>query len=278
MLNQGYALLGDEVFPLYGFAGYKNIDFGNFSTVNIFAQPITRWDYAGTASTVGGGGRYKGLNVTASLLGGGVQGAEDYYGSGLWRVYNYPNYYTTSNKAPNYAFNTSYNACMFGFDWTVGAGYMHGLWLGSPQNGFYNSNIGAWDINLQAHTQHVKLLAEFVKSTPDVNSVGKFTPTIPGAANLQTWDVGMSYAWNDFLLPHESIVNIDYSGVVGNNSFVQVTQLVLGVIHHIRNPFWVGIEYVYIDQSSNQDANRSGLFFRNHDNLEVVRIDFTASF
>ena len=277
-LNQSYLLLGDEEFPLYGFAGYKNIDFGQFSTVNIFAQPITRWDYAGTALTAGGGYRCNGFNLTLSALEGGTQGVEDYYGAGLWRVHNYPNYYTTKNQVNNFAINASYSAHAADINWTIGAGYIRGLWLGSPANFFDNSNIGAWDVNAQMQFQHVTLLAEFVESTPNNGSFGNFTPIIPGSANLKTWDIGASYTWNDFILPHESMFSADYSGVIGNNSFATVTQLVLGVRNNVCNYLWAGFEYVFEDQNSNQDAIRSGLFYRAHDTVQVIRLDATASF
>ena len=129
-INQSYVLLGDGVFPVYGFAGYKNIDFGNFSTVNIFAQPIARWDYAGIALT-------------------------------------------------------------------AGVGYVYGLRLGDPANFFDNATIGAWDLNVQLYFKHLTVLAEFVESTP---------------------------------------------------------------------------------QTSSQGAIRSGLFYRAHDSVQVIRFDLTASF
>lgn len=277
-LNQTYLLLGDGVFPLYAFVGNKNIDFGDFSTVNIFAQPVTRWDFAGTALTAGAGYRAHGFNVTFSGLNGGEQGAEDYYGAGLWRVHNYTNYYTPKKLINNFAINSSYSAKIAAMDWTVGVGYMRGLWLGDPNNFFNNTSIGAWDINAQVHVQHVTLLAEFVNSTPNTNSFGRFTPHIPGSASLQTWDVGASYASDDYLLPHESIISADCSGVVGNNAFAAVTQWVLGLQNHIYKPFWVGIEYVHEDQTSNLGAMRSGLFFRTHDRVQVLRLDVTANF
>ena len=265
-------------FVMYRVASYKNIDFGNFSTVNMFAQPITRWDYAGTALTAGVGYRSNGFNLTLSAIKGGTQGVEDYYGAGLWRVYNYPNYYTTKDRVNNFAIKTSDGARTGDIDWTIGAGYVRGLWLGNPASFFTNSTIGAWDVNAQMYVHRVTLLAEFVESTPPVSSFGNFTPIVPGGANLQTWDIGANYAWNDFIFPNESIISADYSGVVGNNSFAQVTQLVLGIQDKLNDYISAGIEYVLEDQNSSQGAFRSGLFYRAHEEVQVIRIDVTVGF
>ena len=275
-LNQTYLLFGTRGYPLYGFAGYKNIDFGNFSSVNIFAQPVTRWDYAGTALTAGAGFHHQNYNVTLSALRSGTQGAEDYYGSGLWRVHNYPNYYTAQGQ--NFALNASYSLPLDRVNWTVGAGYMRGLWLGNPGNFFHNATIGAWDLNTQFHYERLTVLAEFVKSTPQTSSFGRFTPIRSDGIYLPTWDVGASYKLTHFILPSDSTVSIDYSGVVGNTSIAHVSQWVLGLDNAVMDHLNAGLEYVLISQSSGQDAMRSGLFYRAHDKVQVIRLDLTAFF
>lgn len=105
--------------------------------------------------------------------------------------------------------NTNYSAHIAGIDWSIGAGYMRGLWLGSPMNFFNNANIGAWDINAQVHIQQLTYLAEYVDSTPNTSSFGSFKPIIPGSTNLKTWDVGVSYTWHDFILSRESVFSAD---------------------------------------------------------------------
>ncbi|MES2198885.1 MAG: hypothetical protein V4489_01785 [Chlamydiota bacterium] len=67
-------------------------------------------------------------------------------------------------------------------------------------------------------------------------------------------------------------------GVVGNSSFAQVIQTALGFSNNFMKNMSAGIEYVLIQQTSNQNAMRSGLFYRAHDNLQVVRLDPTAGF
>ena len=275
-VNQLYLLLGGEQTFLYGYAGYKNIDFGNFSSVTLFAQPITRWDYAGTAMTVGIGFLHSGFNFTGSVLRRGTQGLEDYYGAGLWRVHVYPQYYT--DQANNFALNTSYQFTMHGIDMTVGGGYIRGLWLGAPKNFFNNRTIGAWDINSQLRYKHFTLLVEYVQSTPATSSFGPFITANPHGVYLKTWDIGVSYQFNTQMLPNTTTVSADMSGVIGNSSFANVTQSVLGIRYELNKYFKTGFEYVLEVQSSDEAANRSGLFYRQHDKVQVTRLDLTASF
>ena len=275
--RQAYVLLGNGVLPVYGFVGRKDIDFGNFSTVNMFAQPLTRELFEVNGNTAGVGYNAYGFNVVASLMNGGANGNLNVNEAGFWgpglpsdgTVTGLNGLYTNNgNQLNNFALNANYGMTTNGINWNVGAGYLNGLWIGnSLYNNSSNQRIGAWDINAQAGFQGLTFLAEYVSTAQSVNYGSG------GKGRLSAWDLGSSYAFNAGVIPNQSVVSFDYSGSrQGASDSTTNNQFVVGVRNQVwpKANLWAGIEYAYDHIAG---ATSSGTLNNNN-----VRLDLTANF
>jgi len=276
--RQAYVLFGNGVLPVYGFVGRKDIDFGNFSTVNMFAQPLTREFFEVNGNTAGIGYNAYGFNVVASLMNGGANGNLNLNEAGFWgpglpstghSVSGASGLYTTNgNQLNNFALNANYGMTTNGINWNVGAGYLNGLWIGNQiYNLSSNQRIGAWDINAQAGFQGLTFLAEYVSTAQSVNYGSD------GKGRLNAWDLGTSYAFNAGVIPNQSVVSFDYSGSKqAANDAQTANQFVVGVRNQVwpKANLWAGIEYAYDHIAG---ANSTSTLNNNN-----VRLDLTANF
>jgi len=282
--QQAYILLGNGQAPVYGFVGRKDIDFGNFSTVNMFAQPLTRELFDVNGNTAGVGYQAYGFNVAASLMNGGNNGNLNNNAAGFWGVgapstgiykYGADGLYTSnSNQLNNFALNGSYGNTYNNINWSVGAGYINGLWMGnSLANGGLSATgnrVGAWDINGQVGFQGLTFLAEYVSTAQNINYTS-------GNGDVRAWDLGTNYAFNAGVIPNQSVVSFDYSGAKKTGTVAQGgqsdSQFVLGARNQIwpKANLWAGVEYAY-DHITNGVAAGQAL---NNSNL---RLDLTANF
>lgn len=221
--QQGYLLMGDlSQKPVYGFIGKKDIDFGYFGSVNMFAQPLNRELFAAVGNTVGVGYTQHGIDVVLSAMNGGDNGT---------------NLYTTNSSAiNNFAINASYGNHMKGADWRVGAGYLNGIskeFARTSGNGIASN--GAWDLNGQLAVDNFDVLAEYTAST---NKAAISTATV------KAWNIGVAY--NFPFMGRKSKVSFSYSqaqGVfTGSNDF---TQYVVGFRNEFMPNVWGGVSYAY---------------------------------
>ncbi len=278
--QQAYILLGNGQAPVYGFVGRKDIDFGNFSTVNMFAQPLTRELFDVNGNTAGVGYQAYGFNVVASLMNGGANGNLNNNAAGFWGA-GFPTdgsatsiagvnglYTSSTNQLNNFALNTSYGATTGQINWSVGAGYLNGLWIGnSAYNGANNQRIGAWDLNGQVGFQGLSFLAEYV-TTAQAVSYGA-----AGSGRMSAWDLGTNYTFNAGVIPNQSVISFDYSGAKQNQTdAVSANQFVIGARNQIwpKANLWAGIEYAYDHMTG---ATSAGTL-----NNSNVRLDLTANF
>src|SRR6185437_15794117 len=53
-IQDAYLVFGNlSAMPVYGFVGYKDIDFGSFQTVDMYNQPLTRTYFQAQGDTAG---------------------------------------------------------------------------------------------------------------------------------------------------------------------------------------------------------------------------------
>lgn len=280
--QQAYALFGNANLPVYGFAGIKDIDFGSFQTVNMFAQPLTRELFQATGNTAGVGYKINGFNAVVSVMNGGANGNIDQYAAGFWGS-GYPDngigpddnvglYTQSGNQLNNFAVNTSYSATAGQINWKVGAGYLNGFWGGNTfANGGLSTNgnrIGAWDFNGQMAIQNWTLLGEFTTTAQKID----YASWGGGEGRLMAWDLGTQYAFNAGVIPNQSVVSFDYSGARQDSQTpVNENQFVLGARNQIwpTANVWAGVEYAYDHFTG---GTGGGL------NNNNVRLDLTANF
>lgn len=273
--QQAYLLLGNAGMPVYGFVGKKDIDFGNFSTVNMFAQPLTRELFMATANTAGIGYQAYGFNVTASLMNGGPNGTLNQYGAGFWNLSTagLPTtglYTQNQNQANNFALNGSYGMDTNGINWAVGGGYLNGSAFPgtSVDAAGHKSRVAAWDLNGQVGFQSLNFVAEYVSTAQKAEAI---TGTV---GRVNAWDMGANYSFNAGFVPNMSVVSFDYSGAhFAGNDGVRVNQYVLGARNEIfpKANMWAGIEYAY-DRFSGGGSDAKA--FNNNN----VRLDLTTNF
>ena len=264
-IQDAYVVLGNlSQAPVYGFVGRKDIDFGNFATVDMYNQPLTRTLFEATGNTAGIGFNGYGFNGTFSLMNGGKTDSKTYVGSAI----QYENL-NSSNKSniDNFAFNASYGMTSGSVAWDIGAGYLNGSSF-LNQDGQTN---GAWDINGKMSVAGFDLLAEYVATTSDTDHYGNNGNTHVA----QAWTLGGDY--NFPIMGYKSVVNLEYSQAYiaqgGNN---QATQYVLGYRIQPINNVWTGLEYSYSKNLFNLGSvNAAG---SGDVNNSTVVLDITAMF
>jgi hypothetical protein len=242
-VQDAYLVFGNlSRMPVYGFAGYKDIDFGSFATVDMYNQPLTRTLFQAQGNTVGAGFNGYGFNGVVSLINGGQHNQV----LGVNGAVQQENLSTTNNNnIGNFAVNASYGMTNGVVNWNVGAGYING----SQFTTYNNKTDGAWDLNAKVSAMGFDVLAEYVTTATKSN--------LGAAANqkrVQAWDLGADY--NFPVMGYKTVINADYSQAYlaqgGNNNAggrtgqsLQGSQYVLGYRVQPVNNVWTGIEYAY---------------------------------
>lgn len=228
--------------PVYGFAGYKDIDFGSFATVDMYNQPLTRTLFQAQGNTVGAGFNGYGFNGVVSIINGGQHNQVTAV-NGAIQQENLSTF--NNNNIGNFAVNASYGMTNGAINWNVGAGYLNG----SQFTAYNNKTDGAWDLNAKVSAMGFDVLAEYVSTASKTN--------LGAAANqkrAQAWDLGADY--NFPVMGYKSVISADYSQAYlaqgGNNSLAARTgqsyqgyQYVLGYRVQPVNNVWTGLEYSY---------------------------------
>lgn len=244
-VQDAYLVLGNLAQnPVYGFVGLKDIDFGSFASVDMYAQPLNRVFFAAQGNTAGIGLNAAGFNGTISAINGGSQ-------TSLVNATNLvllQNTNTSSSKnVNNFAINMSYGAQTGAVNWSLGAGYLNG------SNTLFttttNSTNGAWDVNGKLSVAGFDLLAEY-----DLTANTTQVPTILGTSNtaqrVTAWSLGADYNFPVF--GFNSKVDAEYSTISlssGTNNALQ--QFALGYNIQPVNNVWTGLEYLYNKVGSN---------------------------
>ena len=217
--QQAYLLFGDlNQMPVYGFVGDKDVDFGNFASVNLYSQPLNRTAFAAYGDQAGIGYTDYGFNVVATIINGGTNGH---------------NLYTRhSGSLDNFAVSGDYGNQYKGADWKVGAGYLNGVNAEFMRAG--GKNNGAWDINGQLSMMNFDVLGEYTATTGKTRDNN----------SLAAWNVGLAY--NFMLMGRHSKVSFGYSQAKGINADDQsVVQYVVGARNELLPNVWGGIEWSY---------------------------------
>ena len=282
--QQGYVLMGDlSQKPVYGFIGKKDIDFGYFGSVNMFAQPLNRELFAAVGNTVGVGYMQHGLDVVLSAMNGGTNGT---------------NLYTSNSGAiSNFAVNASYGNQMKGVDWRVGAGYLNGIngefartyttttTTGGTVDVPGKSN-GAWDINGQLAFDNFDILGEYTSST------NKSAQSLDSNKTVKAWNIGMAY--NFPFMGRKSKVSFSYSQAQGINPTFgksksqNYAQYVVGFRNEFMPNVWGGVSYAYnngvlisLPNGGQGDAAKpmNNMLIGNSDvDNNTILLDLTAAF
>ncbi|MCX7122507.1 MAG: LbtU family siderophore porin [Gammaproteobacteria bacterium] len=288
-VQDAYLVFGNLAqMPVYGFAGNKEIDFGSFSSVDIYNQPLTRTLFQAHGNTAGVGVNAYGFNGVVSVMNGGQQTSAVSVGSN----YQAQNLNTSnSSQINNFAVNLTYGMTNGAISWDVGAGYLNGSSLfnnttnASHANGQTN---GAWDLNGKVSAYGFDLLGEYVTTVSNTYaSTHAFGGT--SAKSASAWDVGADY--NFPVMGYKSVVNADYSGAsLANGDNGKGSQYVVGYRVEAVNNVWAGIEYAYTKGLANYLGASSGALdagsaptltnSSNFNNVKnsTVSLDITAAF
>lgn len=228
-VNDAYVVFGNlNKSPLYAFVGRKDVDFGNFQTVNFYTAPLNRAVFEAHGNTLGMGVYQNGFNGTVSFMNGGTT--------------NNTNLSTENhNYVNNFAVNAAYGQTNNNVTWQVGAGYLNGIGFANQTT---DANNQAWDINGQVEVAGLKVIAEYTQTVDKV---------VTNGSKVAAWNVGADYAFP--VMGHNSVVNVSYSAVQGPNSALTgnnsdtnkktFNQYVAGYNVNVMDNVWVGLEYTY---------------------------------
>lgn len=221
-LQQAYVILGDlNSSSVFGFMGKKDVDFGNFTSVNFNAQPLNKRAFeVGAKNSVGVGFDASGFSAVATLMNGDNSSAN----------LNNTAYTSKGDNINNLALNLAYAMNNNGVDWGVGAGWLNGSRYNYRK--VNNKNNGAWDVNGHFTVKNLHVLAEYNRTS------GKPTGYND---NIAAYNVGAMYGFP--LMGHNSAVNASYSHVADKNTSAK--QFVLGWNNELYNNVWMGLEWAY---------------------------------
>lgn len=250
-IQDAYLVIGNLAKnPVYGFVGKKDIDFGSFATVDMYAQPLNRQLFQATGNTIGLGVNAYGFNGTVSGMNGGNNGT---------------NMNTASpNAGKNFAVNLGYGMTNSGITWNVGAGYLNGSQFLTTTQG----TNGAWDLNGKVSAMGFDLLAEYTMTAKQTYGIPAYISTT--ASRASAWSLGADY--NFPVMGLNSAVSAEYSSAKlngGNSNQFQPKQVSLGYRVQPVNNVWTGLEY---------DWNRGNLAAANSLTTNTVLLDVTAAF
>ena len=290
-VQDAYLVFGNLAqMPVYAYAGDKDIDFGNFSTVDIYNQPLTRTLFQAHGNTAGVGVNAYGFNGVVSVMNGGSESTSPVsVGSNL----QYQNLNTTSSaNINNFAVNLAYGMTNGAISWDVGAGYLNGgsfLSNTTSSNHATGETNGAWDVNAKVSAYGFDLMGEYVMTVNDTYaSTHEFAGT--SATSAKAWDVGADY--NFPVMGYKSVVSADYSGAsLANGNNGKGNQYVVGYRVEAVNNVWAGLEYAYTTGVANYIGSIGGAIpstaglpvgssSTNYNNTKnsTVALDITAAF
>lgn len=221
-LSQAYLILGNlNSSSIFGFVGKKDVDFGDFTSVNFNAQPLNKRAFqVDPTNSVGVGFDSNGFNVVATLFNGGANA------TGTARTSN-------SNNANNMAVNFAYGMNNNGVDWGVGAGWLNGSRTNYAKTS--SKNNGAWDLNGHFTVKNIHVLAEYNRTT------GKANNALITSSAVEGYNVGAMYGFP--LMGHNSAVNASFSRMQDNTN--TASQFVLGWNNELYSNVWMGLEWAY---------------------------------
>lgn len=268
--QQAYLLFGDlNKAPAYAFIGKKDVDFGNFASVNLYSQPLNRELFAAYGDQAGVGYSAYGANVTATIINGGQNGN---------------NLYTSNNSSlNNFAVNASYGNTYKNADWKVGAGYLNGVSSQFVRNG--GKTNGAWDLNGQLSLMNFDVLAEYTQTTGNTFATNSFIlNSDPSASTVQAWNIGLAY--NFMFMGRHSKVSASYSSarMLSESDMKKHTfaQYVVGVRNEFLPNVWGGFEYSYdngvITAAGTSHYDQMTYVAKSNVNNNTLLLDLTAAF
>ncbi len=256
-VQDSYTVIGNLAKnPMYVFMGKKDIDFGSFATVDMYAQPLTRTSFSALGNTMGMGVNTHGFNGTISFMNGGDNNSPFSNTHGLDT--------TNLNFASNNAVNLSYGMNTLGVNWTLGTGYLQGSTFANTSNG----NNGAWDMNGKLSVAGFDLLTEFDTTLQATNhNMGNDT----NRANA--WSLGADYHFSAVGLL--SVMSAEYSALsLAGGSNNQFGQFVVGYRILPVSNVWAGIEYAY----NKNGSSATGLIYGSGYRSSTALLDVTAAF
>ena len=227
-VDQAYVLLGDlNSSSIYGFAGKKDVDFGNFSTVDFYTMPLDRLAFkVGATDSVGVGFDNSGFNAVFTAMNGGSNNTDVVDGVANAGATAYTQ---NNNNINNFALNLGYGMTTNNVAWGVGAGYLNGSrYAYTKANGDRN---GAWDLNGHFNVDSLTVMAEYARTASKVDDL----------STVQAYDLGAAYGFP--IMGHNSSVNADISELKDNTT--TASQFVLGWNNELVSDVWMGLEWAY---------------------------------
>ncbi len=237
-VDEAYVLLGDlNSSSVYGFAGKKDVDFGNFSTVDFYTLPLDRLAFqVGATDSVGLGFANSGFNAVFTAMNGGSNNATD---SDVYATA----YTQNQNNINNFALNLGYGMTTNNVAWGVGAGYLNGSRYSYTKDGDAQNRNGAWDLNGHFTVNSLQVMAEYDRTASKVDTTSISDSTV------QAYDLGAAYGFP--VMGHNSSVNADISELKDNTA--TASQFVLGWNNELVSDVWLGLEWAYNKGEINGD-------------------------
>lgn len=261
---QAYALLGDlNSSSVYGFVGKKEVDFGNFTSVDFYTLPLNNLAFrVGAKDSLGVGFNNSGFNAVFTALNGGPSDADGYTTA----------YTQNSNNINNFAVNLDYGMTSNNVAWGVGAGYLNGGRYSYAKSDAQRN--GAWDINGHFNVNSLQVMAEYDRTSGKADTDNITNSTVQG------YDLGAAYGFP--IMGHNSSVNADFSRL--ETSAVTASQFVLGWNNELVNDVWMGVEWAYnkgsingADAFATEDAI-TAVPGENNDKNNTLLLNLTATF
>jgi len=226
--------------PFFGFLGYKDIDFGQFASVNQYANPLDRTVFQATGDTLGVGYTDYGFTGTFSLMNPGRQSAV-VSSTSATQQQNLRTLHTSS-ILNNYAVNLGYGMTNGALTWHLGTGYLAGTsFFKAGTSTTTAGEVGAWDINTKLSAYNFDLLGEFVTTTQGIqDTTSAAAQGLYYSRHVTAWQVAGDY--NFPMMGHKSVLSASYSNVELNHVASQVS---LGMRTEAVKNVWTGIEYDY---------------------------------
>lgn len=267
IVPQAYLLFGNLANnPVYGFIGRKDINFGQFSSVMNYIQPLNRILFQANGDVAGVGYSDYGFNAVVSAMNGGNQ-------TGIVNrtsMTQFQNLNTTSSgNIQNFALNAGYGMTNNGVDWHIGGGLLRG----SAFSNNSNQTNGAWDINGKVSYANFDLLGEFTRTFQQTQD----------NSHVNAWQIAGDY--NFPIMGHKSVFSLSYSAETGDNkitllnlntstgptvgSGINMQQYAVGLRSEVLKNVSAGVEYAY-------DRENSAL--TGSSNWNTVLLDVTAMF
>ena len=268
LLNVYFVVGNLDKAPVYGFAGKKVVEFGDFSSANNFMPTLTRAYFMAYGAQAGVGYAGHGVNAVFTLMNGNGK-------------YLLNSKASNANQLNNFALSATYNNELNDISYHAGAGYINATGFSRKTDSSMNSSamVGAFDLNAGMEVHGLSVNGELLMTIQGVHGMNSSSVyqnmadnSIPKNAGNDTagykafafnalpvlvdFNSGSSVkAWSldaAYIMPvagKDMVPYFSYNHVV-QNAANNLYQLEVGSRYNVIDAVWVGGSYGYISGKS----------------------------